>query len=87
MESRYYEVMTLMGEAEGEEAEKLSKEYDELQTAMDTKGIWDLDSRLEQAAPREQRVGCDCGRFSSSSLETGLKTVPESSRRNLSNGI
>ena len=50
MESRYYEVMTLMGEAEGEEAEKLSKEYDELQTAMDTKGIWDLDSRLEQAA-------------------------------------
>ena len=50
MEARYYEVMTLMGEAEGEEAEKLSKEYDDLQTAMDTKGIWDLDSRLEQAA-------------------------------------
>ena len=49
-EARYYEVMTLMGEAEGAEAETLSKEYDDLQTTMDTKGIWDLDSRLEQAA-------------------------------------
>ena len=50
LEARYYEVMNIMGEAEGEEAEKLSAEYDELQIAMDTKGIWDLDSRLEQAA-------------------------------------
>ena len=50
LEARYYEVMTLMGEAEGAEAEKLTREYDDLQVAMDTKGIWDLDSRLEQAA-------------------------------------
>ncbi len=50
IEARYYEVMTLMGEAEGSEAEKLSAEYDHLQHEMDTKGIWDLDSRLEQAA-------------------------------------
>ena len=50
IEARYYEVMTIMGEAEGEEAEKLSLEYDQLQTDMDTTGIWDLDSRLEQAA-------------------------------------
>ena len=50
IEARYYEVMTIMGDAEGEEAEKLSLEYDRLQTDMDTKGIWDLDSRLEQAA-------------------------------------
>ncbi|MEC8818272.1 MAG: energy-dependent translational throttle protein EttA [Planctomycetota bacterium] len=50
LEARYYEVMNIMGEAEGQEAEKLSAEYDELQIAMDTKGIWDLDSRLEQAA-------------------------------------
>ena len=28
LEARYYEVMTLMGEAEGEEAAKLSDEYD-----------------------------------------------------------
>ncbi|MEM9803346.1 MAG: energy-dependent translational throttle protein EttA, partial [Planctomycetota bacterium] len=50
IEARYYEVMNVMGDAEGEEAEKLSAEYDDLQHAMDTKGIWDLDSRLEQAA-------------------------------------
>ncbi len=48
-EARYYEVMTLMGEAEGAEAEKLATEYDRLQHDMDAKGIWDLDSRLEQA--------------------------------------
>ncbi|MEO0660571.1 MAG: ATP-binding cassette domain-containing protein, partial [Planctomycetota bacterium] len=60
-EARYYEVMTLMGEAEGAEAETLSKEYDELQTAMDTKGIWDLDSRLEQAAHALQVPPMDSG--------------------------
>ncbi|MEC8496294.1 MAG: ATP-binding cassette domain-containing protein, partial [Planctomycetota bacterium] len=54
LEARYYEVMNIMGEAEGQEAEKLSAEYDELQIAMDTKGIWDLDSRLEQAAQARQ---------------------------------
>ncbi|MEM9380223.1 MAG: energy-dependent translational throttle protein EttA [Planctomycetota bacterium] len=50
LEARYYEVMNVMGDAEGEEAEKLAAEYDQLQHDMDTKGIWDLDSRLEQAA-------------------------------------
>ena len=49
IESRYYEVMNIMGDAEGEEAEKLATEYDRLQHDMDAKGIWDLDSRLEQA--------------------------------------
>lgn len=61
IEARYYEVMTLMGEAEGAEAEKLGKEYDDLQTAMDTKGIWDLDSRLEQAAHALQVPPFDAG--------------------------
>ena len=49
LEARYYEVMNLMGEAEGQEAEKLTAEYDHLQHDMDTKDIWNLDSRLEQA--------------------------------------
>ena len=49
MEARYYEVMNLMGEAQGEQATKLAQEYDHLQHEMDSKGIWDLDSRLEQA--------------------------------------
>jgi ATP-binding cassette ChvD family protein len=61
LEARYYEVMTIMGDAEGEEAEKLSKEYDDLQVAMDTKGIWDLDSRLEQAAHALQVPPMDSG--------------------------
>ncbi len=50
IEARYMEVMTLMADAEGAELEKLTEEYDHLQHEMDTKGIWDLDSRLEQAA-------------------------------------
>ncbi|MGB0332292.1 MAG: ATP-binding cassette domain-containing protein, partial [Planctomycetota bacterium] len=61
IEARYYEVMTIMGDAEGEEAEKLSLEYDRLQTDMDTKGIWDLDSRLEQAAHALQVPPMDSG--------------------------
>ena len=52
-ESRYYEVTTLMGEAEGEEAEKLS-EYDELQTAMDT---WDLGPGQPPRAGRPRPPG------------------------------
>ncbi|MCP3917809.1 MAG: energy-dependent translational throttle protein EttA [bacterium] len=62
LEARYYEVMNLMGEAEGAEADKLNDEYEHLQHEMDTKGIWDLDSRLEQAMhalgvpPRERDV-------------------------------
>ena len=50
LEARYYEVMNLMGDVEGDELEKLSNEYERLQHDMDSKGIWDLDSRLEQAA-------------------------------------
>jgi len=50
LEARYYEVMTLMGEAEGEALEKLTDEYGRLEHDMQSKGIWDLDSRLEQAA-------------------------------------
>jgi sulfate-transporting ATPase len=49
IEARYYEVMNIMGDAEGAEADKLAIEYDILQHDMDAKGIWDLDSRLEQA--------------------------------------
>ena len=50
IEARYYEVMTLMGEAEGEALQKLTDEYGRLEHDMQSKGIWDLDSRLEQAA-------------------------------------
>ena len=49
VEARYYEVMTLLGDAEGAEAEKLSTEYDKLQEEMDSKDIWNLESWLEQA--------------------------------------
>jgi sulfate-transporting ATPase len=50
IEARYYEVMSLMGEAEGEAQQKLTDEYSRLEHDMQSKGIWDLDSRLEQAA-------------------------------------
>ncbi|HED64923.1 MAG TPA: energy-dependent translational throttle protein EttA [Planctomycetes bacterium] len=49
IEARYYEVMNLLGEAEGSEAEKLSDEYDRLQHEMDFRDIWNLDSWLAQA--------------------------------------
>ncbi len=49
IEARYYEVMTLMAEAEGAEQEKLTAEYDRLQHEMDTKDIWNLDQHLDQA--------------------------------------
>ena len=48
-EARYYEVMTLMGEAEGAQLDKLSREFDHLQHEMDVKDIWNLDQHLEQA--------------------------------------
>ncbi len=48
-EARYYEVMGLMGEAEGKELDKLTKEFDHLQHEMDVKEIWDLDQHLDQA--------------------------------------
>ncbi len=50
IESRYNEVLVLMGEAEGAEADKLNDEYEKLDEAMNHMDIWDLDSRLEQAA-------------------------------------
>ncbi|MFT5291745.1 MAG: sulfate-transporting ATPase, partial [Planctomycetota bacterium] len=46
---RYYEVMNLMGEAEGKQLEKLSREFDHLQHEMDVKDIWNLEQHLEQA--------------------------------------
>ena len=49
IEARYYEVMNLIGEADGPEAEKLTAEYDRLQHEMDSKDIWNIDSWLEQA--------------------------------------
>ena len=49
IEARYYEVMNALGEAEGDEATKLSDEYDKLQHEMDFKDIWNLDSWLDQA--------------------------------------
>ncbi|WP_419191175.1 energy-dependent translational throttle protein EttA [Saltatorellus ferox] len=48
-EARYYEVMTLMGEAEGAQLDKLSAEFDHLQHEMDVKDIWNLEQHLEQA--------------------------------------
>ncbi|MFT5292203.1 MAG: sulfate-transporting ATPase, partial [Planctomycetota bacterium] len=42
-EARYYEVMNLMGEAEGKQLEKLSREFDHLQHEMDVKDIWNLE--------------------------------------------
>ncbi|MFT7486442.1 MAG: sulfate-transporting ATPase [Candidatus Paceibacteria bacterium] len=48
-EARYYEVMTLMGEAEGNKLTKLTNEFDHLQHEMDIKDIWNLDQHLEQA--------------------------------------
>jgi energy-dependent translational throttle protein EttA len=50
IEARYNEILGLLGSVSGAEEEKLNREYERLQNEMDTKGIWDLDSRLEQAA-------------------------------------
>ncbi len=50
IEARYYEVTGLLGSAEGEEAEKLNEEFTHLSEEMDHREIWELDSRLEQAA-------------------------------------
>jgi len=50
IEARYYEVTNLLSDAEGEEADKLNDEFAHLSEEMDHKEIWELDSRLEQAA-------------------------------------
>jgi len=49
IESRYYEVTTLLGDAEGEEADKLNEEFVKLSEEMDHRDIWELDSHLDQA--------------------------------------
>lgn len=49
VEARYYEVMTLMGETEGPQLDKLTREFDHLQHEMDVKDIWNLEQHLEQA--------------------------------------
>jgi ATPase subunit of ABC transporter with duplicated ATPase domains len=50
LEARYYEVTNLLGEAEGKQADKLNDEFAKLSEEMDHREIWELDSRLEQAA-------------------------------------
>ncbi len=50
MEARYNEVLGLLGSVSGPEEDKLNAEYERLSDEMTTKGIWDLDSRLEQAS-------------------------------------
>ena len=49
IEARYFEVMTLMGDAQGADLDKLSREFDHLQHEMDVKDIWNLEQHLEQA--------------------------------------
>ena len=53
IEARYYEVMNLMGEAEGDEAEKLNAEFDQLQHEMDAQGH--LGARQPPRAGRRTR--------------------------------
>lgn len=47
---RYNEVCGLMGEVEGEQLEKLSAEFERLQTEIDTNNMWEVDRLLEVAA-------------------------------------
>jgi len=47
---RYNEVCALMGEVEGHELEKLSAEFEKLQTEIDTHNMWEVDRLLEVAA-------------------------------------
>ena len=48
IEARYYEVTNLLGE--DAENEKLNEEFTHLSEEMDLREIWELDSRLDQAA-------------------------------------
>jgi ATP-binding cassette ChvD family protein len=50
IEARYNEVLGLLGSVSGAEEAKLNAEYERLSDEMTHKGIWDLESRLEQAA-------------------------------------
>ena len=47
---RYNEVCGLMGEAEGQQLEKLSAEFEHLQHEIDTHNMWEVDRLLEVAA-------------------------------------
>lgn len=50
IEERYNELMGLIGTGTPEEEEKRNAEYERLNDEMIVKDIWELDSRLEQAA-------------------------------------
>jgi sulfate-transporting ATPase len=58
---RYNEICGLMGEADGEELEKLSEEFDRLQAEIDAHDMWEVDRLLTKAAaaldlpPMEQK--------------------------------
>ncbi len=60
---RYNEVCMLMGEADGDELEKLSAEFEHLQMEIDTHNMWEVDRLLEVAAgaldlpPMERKCG------------------------------
>lgn len=60
---RYNEICTLMGDATGEELEKLSEEFDQLQSEIDTHNMWEVDRLLEISAsaldlpPFERKCG------------------------------
>ena len=47
---RYNEICMLMGEATGEQLEKLSAEFDHLQAEIDANNMWEVDRLLEKAA-------------------------------------
>jgi energy-dependent translational throttle protein EttA len=47
---RYNEVCGLMGEVEGDQLEKLSAEFERLQTEIDANNMWEVDRLLEVAA-------------------------------------
>ncbi len=50
LERRYEEVSAKLGTVSGAEEDKLNTEYERLMAELDTKGVWDLDTRLVQAA-------------------------------------
>lgn len=47
---RYNEICMLMGDADGEQLEKLSAEFDHLQSEIDANNMWEVDRLLEKAA-------------------------------------
>ncbi len=63
MTDRYNEVCGEMGEAEGEALERLTEEFDRLQTEIDAHDLWNVDLHLKVAAealqlpPMERKCG------------------------------